>query len=359
MKKETKVLCPQCGVEFEIAKKGFTTVATVIGKDSRLGTVYPIVVGQGYPALPNTAQERIEALRHAGLDVSNLFAMQGANGGEYVASNKDGKLSILNDDDPIFSYIIKQGTVPNRRLFRRWVTAQMFHLMSYTPYLTKEPLGVTEMIHRFGYEYQWKMLMNELYAQVKMESRDPENFVDRNRWFNAHVVVEMAKDYVEELKKHVDTLHEKKCKGIPYKHIHGRDIFVSDLYSKLYNPLNQAIERIKQAKNASQLYSATNGFNEKRIRMRHETPQSKVWIDAYKGTGAYFTAQNLIRFQNCLIIDDAGFCMDKYHSLNFLLLKAEKYKNGEGWLLLAFLKKMLDDNHIDIKKKMAEWRKKK
>ena len=33
-------------------------------------------------------------------------------------------------------------------------------------------------------------------------------------------------------------------------------------------------------------------------------------------------------------------------------------KDGEGWRLLAVLKKMLADNNIDIRKKMAEWRKK-
>lgn len=41
-KKETKVLCPECGTEFAIAKNEFTTVATVIGQDSNLGVVYPL-----------------------------------------------------------------------------------------------------------------------------------------------------------------------------------------------------------------------------------------------------------------------------------------------------------------------------
>lgn len=72
---------------------------------------------------------------------------------------------MLDDSDPIFDQITSQGTVPNRRLFRRWVMAQMFHMMSETAYRSKEPLGVTEMIHQFGYEYQWKMLMDELYAR--------------------------------------------------------------------------------------------------------------------------------------------------------------------------------------------------
>lgn len=359
MRKKTKVLCPRCDAEFAIGKKEFTAVATVIGKNSGLGVVYPIVVGQDMRTKQTkTAQERIEALRNAGVDIGNLFAMKGANEGEYIASNKNGVLAVLDDNDPIFNYIIEQGTVSNRRLFRRWVMAQMFHMMSYTQHRSKVPVGVTEMIHRLGYEYQWKMLIDELYAQMKMERRDAVNFSDRNRWFNASVVATIAKDYIEHLKERVDALKEKKCKGIPYKRINSRNIFVSDLHTKLYSPLYAAMTRIKQAKNAAQLYDTAKKFSDMRIRMACDTPQSKVWVDAYKGSGAFFTMQNLIRFHNCLAIDDAGKRLDKFQSLAFIAEKAEMYKNGEGWRLLAVLKKMLIDNNIDINKKMAEWRKK-
>lgn len=359
-KKGTKVLCPECGTEFAIEKKEFTTVATVIGQDSGRGVIFPAVVEKKTaPAkLPEKAEERIEALRNAGVDVSCLFAMRGSNGGEYLASNKDGKLVMLDDNDPIFDQIISQGTVPNRRLFRRWVMSQMFHMMSYTPYRSKEPLGVTEMIHSLGYEYQWKMLMDELYAQMKMESKDPESFIERNRWFNTNVVAAMAQDYIVQLKARVDALKVRKCKGIPYKRICSRNIFVLDLQDKLYKPFDTATTRIRKAKNAAQLLDAAKKFNDMRIKMSHDIPQSKAWVDAYKGSGAYFTMQNLIRFHNCTAINDAGKRLNKYHSLAFISAKAEEYKNGEGWRLLAVLKKMLSDNNIDIKKKMAAWRKK-
>jgi hypothetical protein len=358
-KKRTKVLCPKCGTEFAIPQNEFTAVTTVIGKDSGLGIVYPAVAVQDAPTKPSkTAQERIDALRNAGVDVNNLFAMKGANGSEYIASNKNGRLAILDDNDPIFDHIISQGTVPNRCLFRRWVMAQMFHMLSYTDFHSNEPVGVTEMIHRLGYEYQWKMLLNELHAQMKMEGRDAVNFADRNRWFNAEVVVAMAEDYIAQLTKRVDALKERKCKGIPYKRINNRNIFVLDLQDKLYKPFGKAIAHIKQAKNAVQLYNAAKKFNELRIRMAWNTPQCKAWVDAYKGSGAFFTMQNLIRFHGCTAIDDNGKRLDKYQSLAFLSAKAEMYQDGEGWRLLAVLKKMLSDNNIDIKKKMSEWRKK-
>ena len=92
--------------------------------------------------------------------------------------------------------------------------------------------------------------------------------------------------------------------------------------------------------------------------MAWNTPQCKAWVDAYKGSGAFFTMQNLIRFHGCTAIDDNGKRLDKYQSLAFLSAKAEMYQDGEGWRLLAVLKKMLSDNNIDIKKKMSEWRRK-
>lgn len=343
MKKE-KVVCPECGTEFSIAENDFTAVADVSCKK--------------FPVKPaKTAMERIEALRAAGVDVSNLFAIHGAKGGDFVASNKGGRLEILNDDDPLFNCIAKQGTVKNRRLFRRWVMAQMFRLMSHIPQGQEEPESVTKMIHRFGYEYQWKMLMNELHAQMKMEGKDAESFADRNRWFNTQVVTAMAKDYIEQLEKRVDALPERKCKGVPYKRISDRDIYVSDLQSKLYGPLLKAAYRISRSSNSAQLYTAAKKFNEMRVKMTHDTPQCKEWVDAYKGAGAFFTMQNLIRFHKCLVIDDADERLDKYRSLAFLTAKAEMYKDGKGYRLFGVLKKLLDDNDIDVPKKIAEWRK--
>lgn len=349
-KRKTDVmLCPKCDTVMVEANGESITVAGVKETDTPKEKYQKAT-------LPKTAQQRIEALRNAGVDVSGMFAMKGANGGEYVASNQNGQLLILEENDPIFKQIIQQGTVPNRRLFRRWVMAQMFHMLSATSYNSDKPLGVTRMIHRLGYDYQWKMLLNELEAQVKMEKCDPVNFADRNRWFNKDVAVAMAKDYIEQLRKMVDALAVKHCKKIPYKRIAGRNIFVSDLNAKLYSSLNIALSRIKNSKNIVQLYNTTKAFCEMRIRLKHDAHQCKAWVDSYKGAGAFFTMQNLIRFHNCTAIDDAGKRLNKPNSLIFIEQKAKMYSSGEGWRLLATMKKMLDDNNIDIKQKQAEWR---
>ena len=81
-----------------------------------------------------------------------------------------------------------------------------------------------------------------------------------------------------------------------------------------------------------------------------------MWIDAYKGSGAFFTMQNMIRFHNCFVVNDFGKQLSKNNALSFLNKKAEEYKK-EGWRLIGVLKKMLDDNNIDVANKIREWRK--
>ena len=328
--KQFKFECPECGTEFMLT------------------------------AHQPKAKERIEALKKAGVDVSELFAMQSADGLEFIASKRDGVISILEEDDPIFQAIIIQDTIPNRQLFRRWVMAQMFRIIYITTntHGAYKPIGVSEVIRNMGYEYQWKMLNNELYAQHKMmQNGDVDNFRDRNRWFNKRVVLDMAKDYIEKLKKRFEKLKLRKCKGVPYKRINGQNIFVDDFDKKVIKPLLFAVHKIQHAENTYELWHSVQEFNKRRIKMHWDIPQNAAWLDAYKGSGAFFTMQNMIRFHNCVIIDDNGKTLSKNASLAFLNKKAKLYENREGWRLIGMLKKMLDDNNIDVVAKMKEWRK--
>lgn len=354
-KQDTRVVCPNCGVEFAIADKEHTVKnATVIGKDSGLGTIYPEIEKGAQTGLPKSAAERIEALRNAGVDVSHLFAMTGANGGEFVASNKDGNLVFLADTDPIFDIIKKGGDIPNRKLFRRWVMAQMFAMLGACDYRGNK-LSITDCIHRKGYEYQWKMLINELHAQAAMvKNGDKENFDDRKRWFNPELAHIMAEHYIFQLMKHVDNLTVKKCKGVPYKRVAGNNIFCEDLHVKLFNPLQKVSRSIRFASTAQELYKLVLQFEEMRPKMKWDTPQCEAWVDAYKGSGAYFTMQNLIRFHGCKF-RDAGKFMSKTQSLALLKLKADEYA-GEGWRLIGLMKKFLSDNAVDVAAKRREWR---
>ena len=59
------------------------------------------------------------------------------------------------------------------------------------------------------------------------------------------------------------------------------------------------------------------------IRLPYDTKKSKVWIDAYKGEGAYYTMKNLVLFHNCNFFDDNGnpLCVNSIGKKNYLARK--------------------------------------
>ena len=216
--------------------------------------------------------------------------------------------------------------------------------------------SITNQIRQKGYDYMWKQMEEELHAQMKMHKNgDMENFNDRNHWFNADVVYDMLCDYRYQL--HLYIKHEckvKKCEGRPYKRICGKNVYEFDIEREIFKPIDELKKVVKGLNSPVVLYKLVHRFNrEMRLTRSWKPRQSAAWLDAYKGSGAFFTMQNLIRYHKCRFEG-----MDKASSYSCLKGLANEYR-GEGWKMIGVLRQFLKDNDIDIKKKMAEWRKKK
>lgn len=294
-----------------------------------------------------SAQARIEALKAAGVDVSNYFPM----GDEMIVRVENGIPSQVLDDDPIFSRIVEGGYIAHSKLYRRWVMAQMFHMLRDIESTGFPCSNFTEALQRRGYEYSWKMVEQEMLAQYKMQKHgDSAAFCERNRWFNSSVVAEMAQDYLEQLRNIVAGTKERHCRRRPYKRIGGTNIFTDELDSKLYAPLEAAINVIKSAKTANVLYNAVIAFNRLRHNLRWQHKQAKAFVDAYKGAGAYFTMKNLILFHGARF---NGRPTEQGSILHMATLASEL----EGWELLGAMKQLIKDSGISIEKKIAEWKK--
>ena len=116
-------------------------------------------------------------------------------------------------------------------------------------------------------------------------------------------------------------------------------------------------KQAQSSSHVSQLYNVVEFFNRKIRRTRSWNPkQCAAWIDAYKGAGAFFTMQNLIRYHKCRFSIETGSKMSKNDSYLTLKGLANDY-TGEGWRLIGVLRQFLKDNNIDIEAKRAEWRK--
>lgn len=297
---------------------------------------------------PRKAQERIEALRKAGVDVTGYFAMND----EQIIRIEDNVPRYVEDDDPIFARIAEQGYIGNYKLYRRWVMAQMFRMLRT---MENYNWNMTKCIQSHGYEYSWKVLENELYAQSKMiKHGDTESYFERHYWFDAAVAINMAKDYMDKLREYVSSLTVRHCKGKPYKRIKGQDIFLTDIPPKVYAPIERCIaDMASGVGDVRKLYKAVHNFNLCRVCFHWGTKIADVFINAYKGAGGYFTMKNLIMFHGARFFEGSKkLSLDK--SLTALECYKEDYRD-EGWRMIGVMKELIAKNNISIRQKQQEW----
>lgn len=302
--------------------------------------------------------ERMEKLNKAGIDTGKYFTL---NVNESIPAG--AKIHIVIDEngnyvpqivgnDAIAEQIIESGYVRNTKLHRRFVMAQMFYMLNYESFSGDE-FGYNACLkNMYAYQYTLNMMLEEVRVLGKLEKKDAESFAERSHFFTKDVVVSVLNDYVDKLKKYVDTLPSKNCKGVPYKRVKGINIFVADLEKKLYGPMRAKIREIGKASNYTRMYNLMTWFMRDMVKLPYNTPKSKAWIDAYKGEGAYYTLKNLIMFHDCAI----EYKYEIYRrdaAMQQLKYKLEDYK-GEGWRMFAFMKKVIDDNHFDFNKRMRE-----
>ena len=314
------------------------------------------------------AQMRLEALKAAGVDVSKYFPL----GDDQLIKIENGAAVPVDMDDATIDEVGKQivegGYVSNWKLFRRWVMSQMFHMLRD---MDKNGRTFNEVLQHKGYEYQWRMLENEIYAQMKMAAHgDHENAGARNRWFGGFVAADMAYDYIKKLRKYVDNnliykvkkdahgnvknAYKHTCKGNPYVRLQNEDIFVADLEKKVYAPLGNLARKMYDSNTYKEVYDAVHEFNKKRKHLAWDTKQADAFITAYKGSGSYYTMRNLIMFHGARFMKN-GRKMSETDSLKELESKANLY-DEEGWRMLGVLKQLIKDNNISVQGKILEWK---
>jgi hypothetical protein len=295
-------------------------------------------------------EERMAKMNAVGVNTSKYFTIDLENGGKvHLIIDENGNPKKV--DDPIAEAIIADGYVRNTKLHRRFVMAQMFHALNYKSWDGRKE-GYNEYIKRFGIGYEFDMMLEEIRVLSKLEARDRDTFVERSHFFTKDVIKATMNDYLAELKKYIDTIPNKNCKGVPYKRIKGRDIFVVDIDKKIFSPLRQRINRVTYASNYAELYRIVRYFMDEMISVPYNTPKSKAWIDAYKGEGAFYTLKNLVMFHGCGI-EVNGHMVYGSAAVSVLNKRLNEYK-GEGWRMFALMKKVIKDNNFDFKARMAQ-----
>ena len=299
-------------------------------------------------------QERIEKLNNAGINTDKYFTVDLDNGTKiHLIIDENGNCTQVKD--PIVEQIIDDGYVRNTKLHRRFVMAQMFQMLNYVSYDGKYKGYNDYLKTRYGYNYTFKMMLEEVRVLSKLETIDKETFEERSHFFTKDVVVAVMEDYLDKLKEYINKLPDKNCKGVPYKRIKGANIFNDDLGKKIYSPIYNFIFEVKHAKNYAEIYRILSKFMNKKIMIKlpYNTPKNKAWIDAYKGEGAFYTLKNLVMFHNCYIKVDKFDLRTDTKAVKYLNEKLKEYK-GEGWKMFALMKKVIDDNNFNFYERMEE-----
>lgn len=358
----SKLICPQCGAEVILPEKSSFITGVTLAENTDNNTYY---LKTKENSNMGKVAERLETLKNNGIDVSKFFSVSLPSGEEIamriengtpIACNLD---DYFNDDidDEIESEIFENGYVKNTRLHRRWVMAQMFHALEFKAPIWNKTIGngFTGWLYNHGYSYQWRMAIEEFRVISKLEKLDAESFKERSMFFNCDLSLEMIFDYEKKLHKYIDSLKRHSCKGITYIKLpkYG-NIFVSDLNRKIYMPISRyknILNRAIRTNNYAEVYRCLNNFYKfEYIELPYNTKMSNKFVDAYKGSGAYFTLKNMFMFHNC----KWGNRTTK-EALNLLLLTAQNdMDKNSGYKLLGLLKYIIDDNCFDFKRKMSE-----
>ena len=292
---KTEVVCPNCGTSFKISKGG----APISELSEGVHVLIPETVRNNNVTKANV---RMEALKNAGVNVDKLQSL--------MSSNEDFK-AIFAEDDPILETISKGGFIRNPELFRRWITAQTFALIgngneSWTSAVRK----------RYDTHYIFKQTVNELNLQLKLINKGLNGKDRRFQFFT------------------LDDMKEIFKKLAPYGL--WRD-YAQDMVDKIrccltYEQLSKTIHDRKW----------------------HFSRKCKVmpqrWLNCFKGAGAYYTLQNIIRTHGFVLPS----CTDMQSSLDcvesmYKEITSYSPSNRRWDMLMSLLMTSVSKTHFELK----------
>lgn len=325
--------------------------------------------------MKNSRENRMEALKAANIETGKYFSVtlpEGLKPGSTinVTISEDGSPVIVSpekkrnsEEESFLSQIYEDGYVRNTRLHRRWVMAQMFRMLNYKSYYTGKSGYDAYLNDHYGYQYQFEMMLEEIRVLAELQDRDIKAFNERSRFFIPDVVSATCNDYINKLEIYVNKLPVHKCKGVPYKKVFGRNIFVEDFNKYVYYPQKSNFADVKRVviniRNHSMtfsykdLYRVLRKFCANMYRLPNETPKCREWKDAFKGEGSYYTLMNLIKFHGCRVPGVKGNMMSLNDSLADVESAVEQYR-GLYYKLFAYMKRVIEANNFDFNKRMKE-----
>ena len=315
-------------------------------------------------------QNRMNVLANAGVNTGKYFNLElpeGLSPGAtiQVTINENGKPVVLQNNtepdkkyefdntDAILAKIYDNGYVKNTTLHRRWVMAQYFKMMNY---YGLEGESWYAALRCKGYMYQFSMMLEEVRVLSKMEKTGDSSFRERYCFFTPAVIKNIYASYVSDVRKHIDSLPIRHCKGIEYVRIPKQgDVFVEDITKKIINPMLKAISGFSDVSYAGLYYQMVAFRRNHMIELPYDTKQIKLWVDRYQAEGAFYTLDNLIKWHgvkvNAFVEHPSNGLkmLSRDASLAYIRKFLASYK---GYQYHALLKATIEDNDFNFKETM-------
>lgn len=337
------VYCSKCGSEVQIA-----------GSDGK--AIMP-QSGDFFLRLKDNDPEKTKKLK----DMLNIMFGDSA---EFASVKETAPISKINNNedekDDIEQSIIEDGDINSKFLWRRWIMAQV--LRHY-----KDSDG-NDNFHQYfvkdtSLKYSFKVAIAEMEALSKDMSLEDRN--DREQFFNINVARSMLLDYAGNLNGKIDKELKKLDKvnrNIVYKKGFGAKL-KDDLHiGRKHFTKAEAEELKKMAKkyydrgcNTSDYADMASLLREvsKVMPMLNDCPKATAWVNAFKGAGAFYTLDNLIRWHGCSITSEEGKTYTGDAALAWLR-KRTKELYGKYYKLYAIMKRTVKENNFDFDKRMKE-----
>lgn len=281
---------------------------------------------------------RFEILQNAGHDVSKYFTLITR---EDLPAGTKINIEVDKANNPIANQIIEDGYVRNSKLHRRFIAAHYLRLLN-------NPNGWYRTMNLYySYMYTLDMMTQEVYVLSKLEKKDRETFNERKQFFTFSVIGSVLDDYVSNVKKYINNLPTKRCKGRPYVHISGiGNVFCDEVERKVIAPIEILVDICKKSYPYESLYLNLSALKKVRVKLPYDTKKCITWVNAFQKAGAYYTMKNLIMYHGVKLFYNGRF----YDMYNGMALLAILTKEQEGYQLNAMLKATIKMNDFDLRK---------
>lgn len=285
---------------------------------------------------------RMETLKGNGVDTSKYFTLVANND---IPAGTRFNVEVETPYAEVAKAIEEDGYVKNSRLHRRFITAHYFRMLN-------SPMGWHGYLNAcYDYMYQFKMMTEEVRVLSKLQKKDKVVFNERSKFFTLDVVKEVLESYVKAVEEYLAGQPIKHCKGKPYIYVKSYgNCFIDDLDRKILSPIKVLVDMCKKCYNYSEMYDTLCMLNKVMIKLPYHTKKSKVWVDAFQGSGAYYSLRNLVMYHDVVL----PLGRDMYEGDLAVYAMKELLGKYKGYQFNALLKKTIEYNNFDFKKSISK-----